>query len=195
MQEEIPEKSGMSKANKLYEKKSARLMQPIETKNSYSPLETEESPTENENTRTDSPNTSNCKTKHNTATQNTQNLNDQTESDKPDKRKLPITVILGDSIVKDIKGWKMSSCSRKVVVKHFSGAKTKNMKSYVIPTIEQKPDNIILHTGTNGLKTIDTPEEIIMGILNLAMTCKTDTVFSYLVLSQDLTSLMRKLQK
>ena len=68
----------------------------------------------------------------------------------------------------------MSSHTRKVVLKHFSGAKAKDMKSYVIPKVEQKPDNIILHTGTNGLKTIDTPEEITMGILNLAVTCKTD---------------------
>ena len=62
-----------------------------------------------------------------------------------------------------------------VVMKYFSGAKTKDMKSYVIPTVEKKPDNIILHTGTNDLKTIDTPEEITMGILDLAMPCKTDT--------------------
>ena len=78
-------------------------------------------------------------------------------------------------MIKDIKGWKMSRSTRKVVVKHFSGAKTKEMKSYVIPTVEQKPDNIILHTETNDLKTIDTPEEITMGIINLAMTSKTDT--------------------
>ena len=69
-------------------------------------------------------------------------------------------------MIKDIEGCEMSRSTRKVVVKHFSGARTKEMKSYVIPTLEQKPDNIILHTGTN---------EIIMGILNLAMTCKTDT--------------------
>ena len=78
-------------------------------------------------------------------------------------------------MVKDIKGWKMSSRTRKFVVKHFSGVKTKDMKSYVIPTVEQKPDNTILHTGTNDLRTIDTPEEATMGILNIAMTCKTDT--------------------
>ena len=47
---------------------------------------------------------------------------------------------------------------------HFSGAKTKAMKSYVIPAVEEKLHNIILQTGTNDLK-----------ILNLAMTCKTDT--------------------
>ena len=107
--------------------------------------------------------------------QNTQCSNDKTESDTPGKRKLPVAVILGHSMIKDIKGWKMSRNTRKVVMKHFSGAKTNDMKSYVIPTVEQKPDNIILHTGTNDLNTIDTPEEITMGILNLAMTCKTDT--------------------
>ena len=63
----------------------------------------------------------------------------------------------------------MSSHTRKVVVKHFSGAKTEDMKFYVIPTVKEKPD-IILHTATNDLKTIDTPEEITIGILNLAMT-------------------------
>ena len=152
-------------------------MQPIETKNRYSPLKTEESPTGNENTKSDSPNTKVTAKQNaiNTATQNTQNSNHKTESDRPDKRKLPVTVIIGDSMVKDIKGWKMSRSTRSVVVKHISSAKTKDMKSYFIPTVEQKPDNIILHTRTNDLKTIDTPEEITMAILNLAMTCKTDT--------------------
>ena len=73
-------------------------------------------------------------------------------------------------MVKEIEGWKMSSRTHKVVVKHFSGAKTKDIKSYVIPTVEQKPYNITLHTGTNDLRTIDTPEEITMENLNLAMT-------------------------
>ena len=45
------------------------------------------------------------------------------------------------------------------------------MKAYVIPTVELKPDNIILHTRTNDLKIIGTPQEITMGISNLAMTC------------------------
>ena len=72
-QEEIPVKPGMSKASKLpLKKNSSRVIQPIETKNCYLPLETEESPTENENTRTGSP-----------ATQNLQNSNDKNESDTP----------------------------------------------------------------------------------------------------------------
>ena len=78
-------------------------------------------------------------------------------------------------MVKDIKDWKMLRRTRKVVVKYFSDAKTKDIKSYVIPTVKQKPDNIILQTKTNDLKTIDTPEEITTGILNLTMTYKMDT--------------------
>ena len=105
----------------------------------------------------------------NTATQNKQNPNGKPESDTPDKRKLSVTIKLADSKVKDIKGWKMSSCTRKVVVKHFSGAKTKDMKSYIIPTVDQKPDNIALNTRINDLKTMHTPDEITLGILNLAM--------------------------
>ena len=138
-------------------KNSSRVIQPIEIKNRYSPLETEENPTENENTRTDSPNTKETAKQNvvNPATQNTQNSNYKTDSDTTDKRKLPVTVILGYSMVKDIKGWKMSSHTRKVVIKQFSDAKTKHMKFYDIPTVEQKPNNIILHTGKNDLKTID----------------------------------------
>ena len=60
----------------------------------------------------------------------------------------------------------MSRSTLKVVVKHFRGAKIKDMKSYVIPTVGQKPDNIILHTGTNDLKAIDTPEEIHLFFIN-----------------------------
>ena len=137
--EETPAKIGIFKTNKRPMKKDqSRVIQPIETKNCYSPLKTEESPTENGNTRTDSPNTK-LAPKQNaliTATQNTQNSNDKTESDTPDKRKLPVTVIVGDYMVKDIKGWEMSCRTRKVVVKDFSGTKPKDIKSFLIETVE-----------------------------------------------------------
>ena len=94
----------------------SRVIQAIETKNYYSPLESEESPTENKNTRTDSPNTKITAKQNaiNTATQSKQNSNGT--PDIPDKRKLPVTVIIGDSMAKGIKGWKTSRCTRKVVV-------------------------------------------------------------------------------
>ena len=55
-QEEISAKPKMSEANKSpLKKESSRVIQPIETKNRYSLLETEENRTENRNTRNDSP--------------------------------------------------------------------------------------------------------------------------------------------
>ena len=77
--------------------------------------------------------------------------------------------------LRTLKARKCQAVLAKLLVKHSSSAKTKDMKSYVIQTVEQKSDNIILHTGTNDLKTIDTPEEICMVILHLAMTYKMDT--------------------
>ena len=68
------------------------------------------------------------------------------------KKKLPVTVILGDSIVKEVKGWELSDEKNKVVTKQFSGATTDDMKSYIQPTISNDPECIVLHCGTNNLK-------------------------------------------
>ena len=108
------------------------------------------------------------------------NSNNRTTSHRksnkiPRKNKLPVTVILGDSIVKDVKGWKLSEDKNKVVVKHFSGAKTKDMESYIIPTLEQNPETIIIHSGTNNLKSDSSPEKIARVIIKLATSCKTQT--------------------
>ena len=54
-QEENACKTRMSKANKSpCKKKPSEVTQPIETKNRYSPLQTEEKPTDNGNAITDS---------------------------------------------------------------------------------------------------------------------------------------------
>ena len=58
--------------------------------------------------------------------------------------------ILGDSMIKDLIGSKMSS-SRSVSVKSFSGAKTSDMKHYIVPTLSTPPDEIVLHIGTNDI--------------------------------------------
>ena len=79
-------------------KSPSRVIKPIETKNLYSTLESDESPTENGNTRINSPNVKVTARQNaiNTATQNTQNFKEKTESDTLENRKLPVTVILGD---------------------------------------------------------------------------------------------------
>ena len=60
------------------------------------------------------------------------------------KNKLPLTVKLRDSIANDVKGQKLTA-EKKIVVKHFSGVKTKDMKSYIIPILKQNPETIIAH--------------------------------------------------
>ena len=59
-----------------------------------------------------------------------------------------------------------------ILVKPFPGARTKAMKHYVSPDLEKKPDLVILHTGTNDLKSVSSPEEIANEITSLALSVK-----------------------
>ena len=92
------------------------------------------------------------------------------------KTKAPTTVILGDSIVKNVCGnaiTKWVKYRKHVVVKHFSGAKIDNMK-HVKPTQEKQPAQIIVHIGTNGLSSNKNSDEIADEIFNFAKSIKTD---------------------
>ena len=62
-----------------------------------------------------------------------------------------VIVILGDSIIKNVKGWKLTDELNKTVVKSFCGATTSQMKWYVKLTREQNLKNIILHCATNDI--------------------------------------------
>ena len=46
------------------------------------------------------------------------------------------------------------------------------MSTYVKPTLEEKPDNIILHMGTNDLRSEDEPDKIANDIVDAAVACK-----------------------
>ena len=85
-----------------------------------------------------------------------------------------VTVLVGDSIIKDIKGWEISDRENKFVVRHFPGAKTDDMISYVVPKIKQNPETIAIHSGTNDLKTEKDHRKIADNILGLAHQCKAD---------------------
>ena len=45
---------------------------------------------------------------------------------------------------------------------------------YIQPTIERAPSNVILHCGTNDLKTSTDHEQIAKNIINLAKLMKID---------------------
>ena len=68
---------------------------------------------------------------------------------KQRQKKALVTVILGDSIVKEVKGWELSDKNNKVVTKQFSGATTDDMKSCIQPMISNDPECIVLHCGAN----------------------------------------------
>ena len=74
-------------------------------------------------------------------------------------------VIQGDSIVKNVQGWKLSTNARSVV-KAFPGAKVEDMFHYIKPTLNQQPDEIILHVGTNDIKHL-APRAIAERIVDL----------------------------
>ncbi|XP_028419141.1 uncharacterized protein LOC114544845 [Dendronephthya gigantea] len=77
-------------------------------------------------------------------------------------------VILGDSMLKHLNTRRMQNglSSQKVNIKTFPVAGVDQMKHYVIPTLNTKPDKIIMHIGTNDLHNT-TPEKLLQSINDL----------------------------
>ena len=91
------------------------------------------------------------------------------------KKKRTITII-GDSTIKNIEGYKMRqgmTSNEKVYVKSFPGAKIECVKDYIKPTLKFNPDAIILHVGTNDLRSEKSAEEIGNEVISLVNTIKT----------------------
>ena len=76
------------------------------------------------------------------------------------------TVIVGDSIIKYVKGWEISNSSERVTVKSFSGATVDDMKDFIRPILRKKPEKLILHIGTNDLRNTD-PKAVADSVSNL----------------------------
>ena len=78
------------------------------------------------------------------------------------------TLLIGDSMVKNIQGRKLGKVvGHRVVVKSFSGANTRAMSDYLKPNLELNSDQVILHVGTNDLKKKE-PQEVAEAIVDLA---------------------------
>ena len=71
---------------------------------------------------------------------------------KSARKKLPVTVIFGDSLVKGVKRWELLDKNNKVAAKHFSGATTHDMNSYIQLNISNNQEYILLHCGTNNVR-------------------------------------------
>ena len=114
---------------------------------------------------------------------NDDNNNNNNNTDHKKKKK--VTCVIGDSMVKNIKGWEMNKELKDdfVVVKSFSGATTSCMDHYLVPAMEKKPDNVILHVGTNDLKSVDTANKIAGRIIDMAVKCITKFSINRVVVS------------
>ncbi|KAM7428713.1 hypothetical protein ABFA07_020349 [Porites harrisoni] len=83
----------------------------------------------------------------------------------------PCVIIAGDSMLKFINGRKLSSQISNqslTYVKAFPGATVEDMSDYIMPSLRRKPEEVILHVGTNNLKSSE-PREIAEGIVNLGL--------------------------
>ena len=91
----------------------------------------------------------------------------KSKTKKRNEKGRSVTVVVGDSIVKKVESWELSTKVDLFVVNSFPGAKTDYMESYIGPTLKNKLERIIIHCGKNDLKN-STPQSIAKNILSLA---------------------------
>lgn len=108
---------------------------------------------------------------------------------EPQQREETTTLLIGDSLVKNIQGWYLGKeVGHKVIVKPFPGANTRAMEHYMKPPLELKPQRVVLHIGTNDLKA-KAPHQVADAIVDLARqvenTSDAEVVISELVCRGD----------
>ena len=82
-------------------------------------------------------------------------------------------VITGDSLLKFVVGQRMSNedPNNFYVVKPFPGAVVGDMKDFIKPLARKQPDKMIIHVGTNDLKSL-APQQIAGSIVELVNQVK-----------------------
>ena len=114
---------------------------------------------------------------------------------KTNRSNAPTTTIIGDSMIKNVFGDKLSrqlNYKHHVVVRSFGGAKTQCMEDYIKPTIKLSPKQIILHCGTNNLPSSEDPETIAKNIINLAKADNAKVAISGIIPRRDAFNLKGK---
>ena len=86
-------------------------------------------------------------------------------ANQPAKRKDVFTV--GDFILKNLQGRKISR-SAKVKVSSFPGCTTMDIRDHITPILRKDPDAIVIHVGTNSLRSSASVRDCAEEILNLA---------------------------
>ena len=109
--------------------------------------------------------------------------------------------VVGDSHIKRIK---RNDCNKelrhgKAFFRSFSGANTKQLRHYIIPTlVDDKSDAIVIHVGKNDILNHANHENIAHSIINIGLDCKTNGVDEVLISSilvkknPNLTAIVRR---
>ena len=94
-----------------------------------------------------------------------------------DQSKSKRTYILGDSMIKNLKGWEMSKKLKNAnaYVRQFAGAKVRCMKDHIKPTLREKPDHIVLYVSTNDLVSDRSLDLIVKSIVDVASSMKNES--------------------
>ena len=88
-----------------------------------------------------------------------------------------------------IKRIKRNDCDKelrhgKAFFRSFSGANTKQLRHYIIPTlVDDKSDAIVIHVGKNDILNHANHENIAHSIINIGLDCKTNGVDEVLISS------------
>ena len=104
------------------------------------------------------------------------NLNDTATLQNKGGTSQKKTLILGDSIVKNIEVWRLNKRMKSsVAVKSIPGVTTKGMKHHMKGCLEDNsPDLIILHVGTRNLKNKESVEDIDNDIMDVETSIKNE---------------------
>ena len=92
-------------------------------------------------------------------------------------------IIAGDSILKHLNAHKMSKDNNKVKVATFPGWTIRDMRDHIKPIFRKKPNQLIIHVGTNSLRESESPSACSDEIINLVSSIKRDATDTDVVLS------------
>ena len=67
-------------------------------------------------------------------------------------------------MIKDVYGWELSENEEKMVVNHFSGSATEDMKTSI--SLKCDPNLVIIHVDTNDLISSQDPKTIAKNIID-----------------------------
>ena len=112
----------------------------------------------------------------------TSDKNNAEDGDRDDNSAC-LTIIAGDSVLKHLKAHKMSKDNNKVRVSTFPGCTTKDMRDHIKPIIRKKPDQLIIHVGTNSLRDSESPTACSEEIIDLVSWAKSAAPGTEVVLS------------